>query len=238
MAVCAIFARLRWAPAFPVTVAFRAVAGGIPVRAADVAEFLPRSHGEPLGRRHAELPPIWRPWLLWAPRWGISAAAATSRPMADWWLNSCAGASPESLPTSEAGFPFGTAGLSPALCARFSPVRSGDRPVVATRRRCRCGPPVAFRRWSPDARILALEPLCGPFRLPGQGFPSGPSGSLSAALRAIFRRCPATARRFRPSAGFLRLAAAAGSGAGRRAAVRLFGLEFSKNREIRFCGRP
>ena len=79
--------------------------------------------------------------------------------------------------------------------------------------------------------------LSGASRAPGAAFPFRTPEALSAALWAIFRRCPVDGRCFRQSGGFLRLLAVAGSGAGRRAGIRLLGLEFSKIRENCFFGR-
>ena len=178
MAVCAIFARLRSVPVFPVAVAFRVVAGHLLAALrrvlVGVAEFLPRSHGEALGCGRGEIPPplVSRGCSVLpggGDFGGGSHPSAVRRQVAEFLRCGLSG-----VPSHLGGkiFLSGLRGLSPALCARFSPVRSGDRPLVATRCRCRCGPPVAFRRWSPDARILALEPLCGVLRLSGQDFPS------------------------------------------------------------------
>ncbi len=164
------------------------------------------------------IPPSWPPGLLWVPRCGISAAPATCRPMADRWPSFCAGTTPESFRALEAVFSLrgGRGRLRPSVrdFRRFA----RRRLPVAIRRRCRRGPPVTFRHRSADARILALEPLCGPLALLGQYLPSG----LRRLSPRLCGRFSAAGHCFRRSAGFLRH----------------FGLEFAKIRGKFFFGRP
>ena len=122
VAVCAIFARLRSVPAFPVASTFRTVGVHLLVVLrcvlAEAAEFLPRSHGEALGRRRGESSPPWPSGLLWAPRWWISAAESSRCGLSG--NPSCLGSRIFlSLPREP----------SPALSARFSSCPLGGGPL-------------------------------------------------------------------------------------------------------------